>query len=167
MAFLGGTIGNLFPHERATFLGEVREVLAPGEWLLLGTDLVKDPEVLVRAYDDRQGVTAEFNRNVLTVLNRELGADFPVEDFDHRAVWDAKHEWVEMRLRADAAHHASRVEDLDLRVSFEQGEEIRTEISAKFRREGVEAELAAAGFALAQWWTDDQRRFALSLARAV
>ena len=166
MAFLGGTIGNLFPHERATFLTEVREVLEPGEWLLLGTDLVKDAETLVRAYDDRQGVTAAFNRNVLTVLNRELGADFPVEDFEHHAVWDAQHEWVEMRLRATRALSV-RVEDLDLQVRFEEGEEIRTEISSKFRREGVEAELSTAGFALDAWWTDEQGRFGLSLARAV
>jgi L-histidine N-alpha-methyltransferase len=166
VAFLGGTIGNLFPGERATFFGEVREVLAPGEWLLLGTDLVKDPDVLVRAYDDREGVTAEFNRNVLSVLNRELGADFPLEAFDHRALWDDQHEWVEMRLRARRPLTVT-VEDLDLRVQLEQGEEIRTEISAKFRREGVEAELSAAGFEMAQWWTDDQRRFALSLAQAV
>ena len=166
VAFLGGTIGNLFPGERATFFGEVREVLAPGEWLLLGTDLVKDPDVLVRAYDDREGVTAEFNRNVLAVLNRELGADFPLEDFDHRALWDGRHEWVEMRLRARRPLTVT-VEDLDLHLRLEPGEEIRTEISAKFRREGVEAELTAAGFEMAQWWTDDQQRFALSLAQAV
>jgi L-histidine Nalpha-methyltransferase len=166
VAFLGGTIGNLFPAERATFFGEVREVLTPGEWLLLGTDLVKEPAVLVRAYDDREGVTAEFNRNVLSVLNRELGADFPVDEFDHHATWDAPHEWVEMRLRARRPLTVT-VEDLDLRVHLERGEEIRTEISAKFRREGVKAELTAAGFELAHWWTDDQRRFALSLAQAV
>jgi len=165
VAFLGGTIGNLFPGERATFFGEIREVLGLGEWLLLGTDLVKDPATLVRAYDDREGVTAEFNRNVLTVLNRELGADFPIEEFDHHAVWDATQEWVEMRLRARRPLTVS-VADLGLSLQLEQGEEIRTEISAKFRREGVEAELTAAGFELAQWWTDDQRRFALSLARA-
>jgi L-histidine Nalpha-methyltransferase len=166
VAFLGGTIGNLFPGERATFFGEVRDVLDPGEWLLLGTDLVKDPATLVRAYDDRQGVTAEFNRNVLTVLNRELGADFPVEEFHHHAVWDATQEWIEMRLRA--GHRLTvTVADLGLRLQLERGEEIRTEISAKFRREGVEAELTAAGFELAKWWTDDQHRFALSLARAV
>jgi len=166
VAFLGGTIGNLFPGERATFFGEIREVLGLGEWLLLGTDLVKDPATLVRAYDDREGVTAEFNRNVLTVLNRELGADFPIEEFEHHAVWDSTQEWVEMRLRARRPLTVS-VADLGLSLQLEQGEEIRTEISAKFRREGVEAELTAAGFELAQWWTDDQRRFALSLARAV
>ena len=99
VAFLGGTIGNLFPAERATFLGELRDTLAPGEWLLLGTDLVKDPDVLVPAYDDAAGVTAEFNRNVLAVLNRELGADFDVENYEHVAIWDPENEWIEMRLR--------------------------------------------------------------------
>ena len=166
VAFLGGTIGNLLPEERARFLAGVREVLQPGEWLLLGTDLVKDPETLVRAYDDAAGVTAQFNLNVLHVLNRELGADFDVDAFTHVARWDAEHEWIEMRLRATRAMRAV-VPEVDLRLRLEEGEEIRTEISAKFRREGVEAELKEAGFDLDAWWTDEQDRFALSLARAV
>ena len=166
VAFLGGTIGNLLPEERARFLAGVREVLQPGEWLLLGTDLVKDPETLVRAYDDAAGVTAQFNLNVLHVLNRELGADFDVDAFTHVARWDAEHEWIEMRLRATRAMRAA-VPEVDLRLRLEEGEEIRTEISAKFRREGVEAELKEAGFDLDAWWTDEQDRFALSLARAV
>ncbi|MBM7775415.1 L-histidine N-alpha-methyltransferase [Actinokineospora baliensis] len=165
VAFLGGTIGNFLPGERAEFLTAVRAVLKPGEWLLLGTDLVKDESTLVRAYDDAEGVTAEFNRNVLHVLNRELGATFDPADFAHVAVWDAEHEWIEMRLRARRALTAS-LPELDLSVEFAEGEEIRTEISAKFRRDGVEAELAAAGFDLAHWWTDEAGRFALSLARA-
>ncbi|MBY9076680.1 L-histidine N(alpha)-methyltransferase [Nocardioides sp. WL0053] len=166
VAFLGGTIGNLLPEERARFLAGVREVLQPGEWLLLGTDLVKDPETLVRAYDDAAGVTAQFNLNVLRVLNRELGADFDVDAFTHVARWDAEHEWIEMRLRATRVMRAA-VPEVDLRLRLEEGEEIRTEISAKFRREGVEAELKEAGFDLDAWWTDEQGRFALSLARAV
>ena len=166
VAFLGGTIGNLLPEERARFLAGVREVLQPGDWLLLGTDLVKDPETLVRAYDDAAGVTAQFNLNVLRVLNRELGADFDVDAFTHVARWDAEHEWIEMRLRATRAMRAV-VPEVDLRLRLEEGEEIRTEISAKFRREGVEAELKEAGFDLDAWWTDEQDRFALSLARAV
>lgn len=166
VAFLGGTIGNLLPEERHEFLAGVRGVLGKGEWLLLGTDLVKDPETLVRAYDDRAGVTAEFNLNVLHVLNRELGADFPVADFTHVAVWDAEHEWIEMRLRADRAMRV-QVPAVDLVVDLEAGEEIRTEVSAKFRREGVERELKGAGFELDRWWTDAAGRFALSLARAV
>ena len=165
VAFLGGTIGNLFPAERATFLGELRDTLAPGEWLLLGTDLVKDPDVLVPAYDDAAGVTAEFNRNVLAVLNRELGADFDVDSYEHVAIWDPENEWIEMRLRAAAAAKVT-LAMLALDIVLESGEEIRTEISAKFRKEGIEAELATAGFALDCWWTDLEGRFALSLARA-
>ena len=166
VAFLGGTIGNLLPDERATFLQSMRAVLDGGEWLLLGTDLVKEPDVLVAAYDDAAGVTAEFNRNVLRVLNRELGADFDVEAFSHRAVWDADHEWVEMRLVATREMHVV-VPEIGVSVDFARGEEMRTEISAKFRRDGVEAELAVAGFHLDRWWTDEQGRFALTLARAV
>jgi L-histidine N-alpha-methyltransferase len=166
VAFLGGTIGNFVPAERATFLAGLRAVLEPGDWLLLGTDLVKDPSILVPAYDDAAGVTAEFNRNVLRVLNARLGADFDVDSFAHVALWDAKQEWIEMRLRAD---HAMRVHitDLDLVVDFAAGEELRTEVSAKFRRAGVERELAAAGFALRHWWTDPDGLFAESLAEVV
>lgn len=166
VAFLGGTIGNLLPHERHEFFTGVRGVLGPDEWLMLGTDLVKDPGVLVPAYDDAAGVTAEFNLNVLRVLNRELGASFPVEAFTHVAVWDPEHEWIEMRLRAERPMRVE-IPGVELVVELGEGEEIRTEISAKFRREGVERELEAAGFALERWWTDSQDRFALSLARAV
>jgi L-histidine N-alpha-methyltransferase len=166
VAFLGGTIGNLLPGERHQFLTGVRDVLGEGEWLLLGTDLVKDPETLVRAYDDPTGVTAAFNRNVLRVLNRELGAEFPIEDFHHVAVWDPDQEWVEMRLRATRAMRVA-VPAIDLVVDLSEGEEIRTEVSAKFRREGVEHELKKAGFDLDRWWTDEDGRFAVSLARAV
>jgi L-histidine N-alpha-methyltransferase len=165
VAFLGGTIGNLIPEERQKFFASVREVLDPGEWLLLGTDLVKDPDVLVAAYDDAQGVTAEFNRNVLRVINRELGGDFDVEAFEHVALWNAEQEWIEMRLRATRPVRAHLAE-LDLDVEFAEGEELRTEVSAKFREEGVRRELEDAGFELHRWWTDSQGRFALSLARA-
>jgi len=165
VAFLGGTIGNLLPDERAEFFASVREVLEPGEWLLLGTDLVKDPDVLVAAYDDSAGVTAEFNRNVLRVLNRRLGADFEVDAFSHVAVWDAENEWIEMHLRADRAMSVL-VPQIGLEIEFAAGEELSTEISAKFRREGVEAELDKAGFSPGAWWTDSEDRFALSLWRA-
>jgi L-histidine N-alpha-methyltransferase len=165
VAFLGGTIGNLLPAERAAFLASVRALLAPGDALLLGTDLVKDEEVLVRAYDDGAGVTAAFNKNVLTVINRELGADFEPAAFDHVALWDAGHEWIEMRLRSRTAQTV-KVPALDLAVDFAAGEEMRTEVSAKFRQEGVRAELSAAGLELAHWWTDDAGRFALSLSVA-
>ncbi|MEV4350805.1 L-histidine N(alpha)-methyltransferase [Actinoplanes sp. NPDC049596] len=166
VAFLGGTIGNLEPAERAEFLASIREVLRPGEHLLLGTDLVKSPRVLVPAYDDAQGVTADFNRNVLRVINASLGADFDVDGFSHQALWDADDEWIEMRLRARWPMRVT-IPAVDLTVDLRTGEEIRTEISAKFRREGVEKELAEAGFSLDQWWTDPEGRFGLSLASAV
>ena len=166
LAFLGGTIGNLLPAERDKFLHSVRAVLDEGEWLLLGTDLVKDPDTLVRAYDDAAGVTAEFNLNVLRVLNRELDAAFPLEAFTHVARWDDVNEWIEMRLRAGRDLRVE-VRGVEMVVGLAEGEEIRTEISAKFRREGVEQELKTAGFDLDRWWTDGEGRFALSLARAV
>ncbi|MGW7055289.1 L-histidine N(alpha)-methyltransferase [Streptomyces sp. NPDC054887] len=165
VAFLGGTVGNLLPDERAVFLKSVRSLMAPGDALLMGTDLVKDEATLVAAYDDAQGVTAAFNKNVLSVIDRELGADFDPGDFDHVAVWDGAHEWIEMRLRARTALTV-KIAELDLAVSFEAGEEIRTEVSAKFRREGVRHELAGAGLELREWWTDEKERFALSLAVA-
>ncbi|WP_030418869.1 L-histidine N(alpha)-methyltransferase [Streptomyces sp. SCSIO 75703] len=163
VAFLGGTVGNLLPAERAAFLASVRAMLASGDALLLGTDLVKDPDVLVRAYDDAAGVTAAFDKNVLAVVNRELGADFEPDAFDHVALWDAGREWIEMRLRARTAQTV-KVGALGLAVHFAAGEELRTEVSAKFRREGVSAELAAAGLELSHWWTDGEGRFALSLS---
>ncbi|MFE9857128.1 L-histidine N(alpha)-methyltransferase [Streptomyces sp. NPDC005780] len=163
VAFLGGTIGNLLPAERATFLSSVRSMLSPGDTLLLGTDLVKDEKVLVAAYDDAAGVTAAFNRNVLSVVDRELGADFAPDDFDHVARWNPQQEWIEMRLRARRALTV-KIPELDLLVPFEDGEELRTEVSAKFRKDGVREELAAADLRLSQWWTDSAGRFALSLA---
>ncbi|MEU3521329.1 L-histidine N(alpha)-methyltransferase [Streptomyces sp. NPDC006654] len=165
LAFLGGTIGNLLPAERAAFLASIRGLLAPGDALLLGTDLVKDEDVLVRAYDDAAGVTAEFNKNVLAVVDRELDADFDPDAFDHVALWDAGQEWIEMRLRSRVAQTV-KVPALDLAVDFAAGEELRTEVSAKFRRDGVTAELAAAELELTHWWTDSEGRFALSLSVA-
>jgi L-histidine Nalpha-methyltransferase len=161
VAFLGSTIGNLTPRERATFLAELRATLAPGDALLLGTDLVKDPAVLVAAYDDAAGVTAEFNLNVLRVLNRELDADFHIGAFEHVARWDAEHEWIEMWLRSRRAQTV-KLPGVDLVVQFAEGEQMRTEISAKFRAAGVRDELAAAGFAMTDWWTDEAGRFGLS-----
>jgi L-histidine Nalpha-methyltransferase len=165
VAFLGGTIGNLLPAERAAFLASVRALLSPGDALLLGTDLVKDERVLVEAYDDAAGVTAAFNKNVLTVINRELGADFDPGGFEHVALWDADREWIEMRLRSRTAQTV-KVPALDLAVHFAAGEEMRTEVSAKFRRDGVRAELSAAGLEPTHWWTDGAGRFALSLSVA-
>ena len=163
VAFLGGTIGNLPPAERALLLEQLAATMAPGDALLLGTDLVKDTARLVAAYDDAAGVTAEFNRNVLHVLNRELDADFETGRFDHVARFDLDQEWIEMRLRS-RGRQTVRVEALDLTLDFDDGDDIRTEISAKFRPEGVRAELAAAGLALVDWWTDPAGDFGVSLA---
>ena len=163
IAFLGSTIGNLLPDQRASFLARVRSGLAGGDALLLGTDLVKDPSVLIPAYDDEAGVTAAFNKNVLSVLNHELGADFDLDNFEHVARWDPDQEWIEMRLRA-AGSQTVHLPAIGLTVSFADGEEMRTEVSAKFRREGIAAELTAAGFRQQHWWTDAQQRFGLSLA---
>ena len=162
VAFLGSTIGNFDPAGRAAFLRNLRDSLGEGDRFLLGADLVKSPEVLVPAYDDASGVTAAFNLNVLSVLNSGLGASFDVDAFEHVAVWDEVYEWIEMRLRSRTRQDV-RIDALDLEIAFESGEEMRTEISSKFRREGLTAELAAAGFAAAGWWTDDADRFSLSL----
>jgi L-histidine Nalpha-methyltransferase len=163
VAFLGSTIGNLEPAQRAVFLADLRAGLAPGDSVLLGTDLVKDVDRLIAAYDDPTGITAAFNKNVLAVLNRELGADFDLAAFDHVAVWDAENEWIEMRLRSRADQRV-RIGDLALDLTFVAGEEVRTEVSAKFREPGVRAELAAAGLDLTRWWTDPGGDFAVSLA---
>jgi L-histidine N-alpha-methyltransferase len=163
VAFLGSTIGNMVPAERSVFLSRVRAQLRPGDAFLLGTDLVKDPAVLVAAYDDAAGVTAAFDKNVLRVLNAELGADFDLDAFDHLAVWNADAEWIEMRLRS-AADQEVRIAGLGLTVPFAKGEEMRTEVSAKFRRSGVSRELAAAGFEMRSWWTDPAGQFGLSLS---
>jgi L-histidine Nalpha-methyltransferase len=165
VAFLGGTVGNLRPRDRAAFLTTLRGVLRPGERLLLGTSMVVDVPTMVAAYDDAQGVTAAFNRNVLHVLNRELSADFAVDAFDHHALWDARHEWIEMRLRAQRAMTV-HVADLDLTVRFAEGEELTTETSAKFRPGGVRGWLEATGYEITRTWTDERGRHALTLATA-
>jgi L-histidine Nalpha-methyltransferase len=163
IAFLGSTIGNLEPPARAGLYRNVAGVLAAGDMFLLGTDLVKDTGRLLRAYNDSAGVTAEFNRNVLKVINRELRADFDVEEFEHVAIWDAGREWIEMRLRSARAQVVT-VGDLGLTVSFNAGEQMRTEVSAKFRPAGIRAELADAGFRTLKFWTDPDGDFGLTLA---
>jgi L-histidine Nalpha-methyltransferase len=163
IAFIGSTIGNLESAPRAAFLAQVGTALRPGDTFLLGMDLVKDVGRLLEAYNDAARVTAEFNRNVLLVVNRELDADFHVEEFEHVAMWDAEHEWIEMRLRA-VREQTVTIGDLGLVVCFAAGEELRTEISAKFRREGIEAELAAAGLRTRAFWTDPAGDFGLLLA---
>lgn len=163
IAFLGGTIGNFTPPARRRFLQQLTSVMEPGDHLLLGTDLVKSPDRLVAAYDDAAGVTEAFNKNVLTVMNRELDADFNRGDFDHHAIWDSHESWIEMRLRARRTHQVT-IPALDMCVTFAEGEEILTEISAKFTESAVQAELAAAGLTLRNWWTDTPGDFALSLS---
>ena len=163
VAFLGSTIGNLTPGPRADFLAALSDTLRPGDSLLLGTDLVKDVDRLVRAYDDSAGVTAKFNRNVLAVVNRELDADFDLDAFDHVARWNTEDERIEMWLRATSAQRV-HIAALDLVVDFAAGEEMLTEVSCKFRPDGVEAELAAAGLQRTHWWTDHAGDFGLSLS---
>jgi L-histidine Nalpha-methyltransferase len=163
VALLGGTIGNFPPGTRRRLLREIGQVLGPQDRFLLGTDLIKDPALIEAAYDDSAGVTAEFNRNVLHVINRELDADFEPDNFDHVAFFDRQNEWVEMRLRARQAQTAE-IRGLGLTVTFEAGEELRTEISAKFTRQRLEDDFRASGLELERWYTDDQERFALSLA---
>jgi dimethylhistidine N-methyltransferase/ergothioneine biosynthesis protein EgtC len=163
VAFLGSTIGNLIPAQRAAFLSALRARLQPSDALLLGTDLVKDPSVLLAAYDDSAGVTAAFNKNILAVLNSELGADFDPDTFEHVAYWDAGAEWIEMRLRSTIDQRVT-LPEIGLAVTFAAGEQMRTEVSAKFRPDGVARELAAAGFSMQSWWTDEAGRFGLSLS---
>jgi L-histidine N-alpha-methyltransferase len=164
VAFLGSTIGNFTPGQRAVFLDDVAGVLEPHDRFLLATDLVKPADRLVAAYDDAAGVTAAFNLNLLTVLNRELGADFDPARFEHRAVWDAGNRWIEMRLLATEAMWV-KLPEIDLVAGFAAGEHVRTEISTKFTPDGVAAELAAAGLEVTGTWADPAGDYLLTLAR--
>ena len=164
VAFLGGTIGNFYVEERAAFLGALADSLEPGDWFLLGTDLVKSSDRLIAAYDDSRGVTAAFVTNCLHVLNRELGADFDVAAFSYVPFWDPRMERMDLRLRADMPQRV-RVPGADLEFDLAHGEEIRVEISTKFRRERIRDELGAAGFTVERTWTDEDGDFALTLAR--
>ncbi|MGE0066904.1 MAG: L-histidine N(alpha)-methyltransferase [Solirubrobacterales bacterium] len=166
LAFLGGTIGNLYPGERREFLTRIAALFAPGDHLLLGTDLVKETARLEAAYDDAAGVTAEFNKNVLAVLNRELGADFDLDAFEHIARYDAREERMDIRLRS-LAEQSVTLDDLEMTIEFAAGEEMRTEISTKFTRERLECVYAEAGLEMRGWFTDAAGDYALSLARLV
>ena len=165
IAFLGGTIGNFEPQQRASFLARVANLLGPGDSFLLGTDLIKDRATLEAAYNDPGGVTAAFNKNVLAVLNARLGADFDLDAFEHVAFFDEENLFVDIRLRSLRRQLVS-IADLDMTVAFERGEEMRTEISTKFARPGLEGIYREAGLDLTDWWTDPEELFGLSLARA-
>ena len=162
IAFLGGTIGNLYPDERADFLARLRKLMGPTDRLLIGTDLVKDRSILEAAYNDSQGLTAEFNRNVLRVVNDGLDADFDPDAFEHVAFFDEANSWIEMRLRANGAQRV-RIDGADLEVVFEDGEERRTEISSKFTEEAVAEELAKVGLRLDHFLTDESGLFGLAV----
>jgi L-histidine N-alpha-methyltransferase len=162
-AFLGGTVGNLHPPERADFLSRLQALMDPTDRLIVGTGLVADRAVMEAAYNDSQGVTAEFNRNVLRVLNDGLDADFDVDAFDHRAFFDAESSWIEMRLRA-RGEQSVRIEGAGLDVHFADGEELRTEVSCKFTPDRVRADLGAAGLELDAFLTDEEELFALAVA---
>jgi L-histidine N-alpha-methyltransferase len=164
VAFLGGTIGNLDRAQRSRFLFDIDAMLDPDERFLLGTDIVKDPARLLAAYSDSAGVTAAFNRNALVVMNKELGADFEPDAYDHVAHWDEGAAWIEMRLVARRRQHI-HVAALDLELVIDEGEWIRTEISAKFTPDGIREELWQAGLVVEEQWTDDGGDFLLSLAR--
>ena len=165
-AFLGGTIGNLRPDQRATFFDGLAAVMRPGDGFLLGSDVIKDRDRLVAAYDDAAGVTAEFNRNVLHVLNRDLGADFAPDRFDHVARWNEPDHRIEMWLRS-LDHCRVRIDDLDLEVEFAAGEELLTEISTKFSLDALGDELEACGLVVEESWVADGDEFVLTLARRV
>lgn len=166
IALLGGTIGNFEPQQRASFLARVANLLGPEDHFLLGTDLVKDRATLEAAYNDSAGVTAEFNKNALAVLNDRLGANFDLDAFEHVALWDPENLFMDIRLRS-LARQMIDFPALDLAISFDRGEEMRTEISTKFARPGLEGIYAEARLELTDWWTDPDGLFALSLARAV
>jgi L-histidine N-alpha-methyltransferase len=164
VAFLGGTIGNLYVEERRAFLGALADRLQAGEWLLLGVDLVKPVQRILDAYDDAGGLTAAFVRNVLRVVNRELGADFNVDAFDYVPLWDQREERMDLRLRP-AEPQRVRVEALDADVDISAGEELHVEISAKFRVDALTVELGDVGFATVDAWTDQRGDFGLLLVQ--
>ncbi len=163
VAFLGSAIGHMTPSRRQAFFGRVRARLRLGDAFLLGADLIKDPEVLVAAYDDGAGLMAAFDKNLLAVLNDRLGADFDLDAFDHVAVWVPETEWIETRLRSVVAQEV-HVPGAGLTVHFAAGEEMRTEVAAKFRQGALTRELEAAGLAVRAWWTDPADQFAVVLS---
>jgi L-histidine N-alpha-methyltransferase len=164
--FLGGTIGQLMPAQRAAFLRRLHGVFRPGDMLLLGVDLVKDPAELIAAYDDSAGVSTAFNKNLFTVLNTRIGADFDLDNFDYVVTWQDDTEYLAM-WEQSRINQVVRLPEIDLFVELAAGERIWTGISAKFRRDGIQAELESAGFSLQRWWTDPDGRYALTLSTLI
>jgi L-histidine Nalpha-methyltransferase len=164
IALLGGTIGNFEPAQRASFLARVANLLGEEDHFLLGTDLVKDRATLEGAYNDSAGVTSEFNKNVLAVLNERLDCNFDLDAFEHVAFWDEENLWMDIRLRS-LARQAVDIAALDMQVAFDRGEEMRTEISTKFAREGLAGIYAESRLEMVGWWTDPEGLYGLSLAR--
>jgi L-histidine N-alpha-methyltransferase len=164
VALLGGTIGNLKPDDRAPFLVSASELLGPGDRFLLGTDLVKDVAVLEAAYNDAAGVSAAFNRNLLTVLNRELDADFDLDAFEHVAFFDRDESWIDIRLRSRRVQHVN-IPGADIEIDLAEGEDIRTEVSSKFTLEALARELGEAGMTIEHFFTDPAGLFGVSLSR--
>jgi L-histidine Nalpha-methyltransferase len=162
--FLGGSIGQLSPGQRAEFLRGLHDAFQQGDMLLLGADLVKDPAKLVAAYDDSAGVSAAFSKNLLSQLNANVGADFNLDAFDHVVTWHGEAEYVAMWLQSRISQ-VVRLSEIDLSVDFAAGERIRMSISAKFRRDGIRTELERAGFSLRHWWTDPHEEYALTLSK--
>jgi L-histidine Nalpha-methyltransferase len=162
IAFLGSTIGNLYPEQRASLLTVVADTLVPGDAVLIGVDLVKDVARLEAAYNDPQGVTEAFVRNALTAVNRELDATFDQRRFLYQARWDPEHEWMDIGFRAQEAHAVS-IRRLGIELTFERDEPLRVEISSKFRRERFELEAARARLRVESWWTDRADDFAVAL----
>ena len=162
--FLGSTIGNLRPDEAVAFLRGIAAPMAPGDFFLLGVDLIKETAVIEAAYNDSAGLTAEFNRNILRVINRLAGGDFVPERFAHRAFFDPTNSWIEMRLVAQGAQNVL-LRELELILELADGDEILTEISCKYERPLVESMLAAGGFALERWFANEDGLFGLALAR--
>jgi len=163
IAFLGSTVGNLYAARRGGLFRAVASALASGDGFLLGVDLVKDPAQIEAAYNDSQGVTERFVRNGLTVVNRTLRGDFEQSRFAFEARWDADRDWMDIGFRSREAQTV-RLEELETELEFARGEQLRFEVSTKFRRDGIEAELVAAGLRPSAWWTDHASRFALVLA---
>jgi L-histidine Nalpha-methyltransferase len=161
--FLGGSIGQLRPDQRAEFLQRIRGAFRPGDMLLLGVDLVKDPAKLTAAYNDSAGVSAAFSKNLLSVLNTNVGANFNLDAFDHVVTWQGEAECVEMWLQSRISQ-VVRLSEIDLSVEFAAGERLWMSMSAKFRQDGIRKELESAGFSLRRWWTDPHGQYALSLS---